>query len=123
MWELSVAVKDVLTERQRQVTEECRTAEYDDAHNTTGELALAGAVYAYAGTMAAEEVEWHRNAIFGRMRGCFSVIAYLWPWSAHWFRPKGGKRRMLVKAAALIIAEIERLDRKADHEKQEAKRA
>lgn len=116
MWELTNAVKDVLTERQRQVTDEGHTAEHDDQH-TTGELALAAATYAYAGTLANEELYAHARNLFGQPRGCFSVVAFLWPWEGHWFRPKGGKRRMLVKAAALMIAEIERFDRAGDHEK------
>jgi hypothetical protein len=44
----------------------------------------------------------------------------LWPskWAEHWFKPKD-PRRDLVRAAALCIAEIERLDR-ADAKKQAA---
>ncbi|WP_141231078.1 MULTISPECIES: hypothetical protein [Pseudomonas] len=33
-----------------------------------------------------------------------------WPWSAEW-KQQSDPRRMLVKAGALILAEIERLDR------------
>lgn len=36
--------------------------------------------------------------------------AYHWPWSREWWKPKN-PRRDLVKAGALIVAEIERLDR------------
>ena len=35
----------------------------------------------------------------------------LWPWAAEWWKPKDC-RRNLVRAGALILAEIERLDRK-----------
>jgi len=35
-----------------------------------------------------------------------------WPWAEKWWKPKN-ERRDLVKAAALILAEIERLDRAA----------
>lgn len=34
-----------------------------------------------------------------------------WPWGAEWWKPKE-PRRDLVRAGALIIAEIERLDRR-----------
>ena len=34
----------------------------------------------------------------------------LWPWAASWWKPKN-RRRDLVRAAALIVAEIERIDR------------
>ncbi|MNC99215.1 hypothetical protein D3C83_174210 [compost metagenome] len=33
-----------------------------------------------------------------------------WPWEGCWWKPTG-RRRDLVKAGALILAEIERLDR------------
>ena len=33
-----------------------------------------------------------------------------WPWEPRWWKPKN-PRRDLVRAAALLIAEIERLDR------------
>jgi hypothetical protein len=36
--------------------------------------------------------------------------AEFWPWSLHWWKPKS-PRRDLIRAAALIVAEIERLDR------------
>lgn len=35
-----------------------------------------------------------------------------WPWDSSWWRPKDA-RRDLVRAAALLLAEIERLDRAA----------
>ena len=35
---------------------------------------------------------------------------FLWPWSADWWHPST-ERRNKVKAAALMLAEIERLDR------------
>lgn len=37
----------------------------------------------------------------------------VWPWDWAWWKPKN-PRRDLVRAAALIIAEIERLDRAAE---------
>jgi hypothetical protein len=37
---------------------------------------------------------------------------YGWPWDLKWWKPTT-PRRDLVKAAALIVAEIERLDRAA----------
>ena len=35
-----------------------------------------------------------------------------WPWADEWWKPKN-PRRDLVRAAALLLAEIERLDREA----------
>jgi hypothetical protein len=40
------------------------------------------------------------------------VLEWLWPWSVQWWKPKD-RRRDLVRAGALIVAEIERLDRAA----------
>jgi len=41
------------------------------------------------------------------------ILSDLWPWQASWNkRRKHNRRRQLVIAAALIIAEIERIDRK-----------
>lgn len=88
---MSKATEDVLAERQRQIMVEGWTLEHDDEHGS-GELAEAGACY----------------AIFADQQG-FSTPAH-WPWDASWWK-QAGRRRDLVKAAALIIAEIERLDR------------
>jgi len=42
-------------------------------------------------------------------------IRDLWPWQASWNkRRKHNRRRQLVIAAALIVAEIERIDRKSN---------
>ncbi|MNY70647.1 hypothetical protein D3C86_2088230 [compost metagenome] len=37
-----------------------------------------------------------------------------WPWSEDWWKPSPEPRRNLVKAGALILADIERLDRAAN---------
>lgn len=90
------AVADVLAERERQVVREQYTPEHDDNHEV-GELATAAACYA---ANAGGHV-W-----IGGWPG------EVWPWSREWWKPTT-PRRDLVKAAALIIAEIERLDRAA----------
>lgn len=87
-------VVEVTAERVRQVTVEGFTSLKDDQY-LRGELVWAAVSYAgYAGDptnrfMPAE-----------------------WPWAARWWKPES-PRRALVKAAALILAEIERLDRAA----------
>lgn len=93
------AAKDVLVERQRQVSVEGWTPERDDTH-TDGQIALAAGAYASFAGMSAR----HRLA---------SRCPYpTWPWEAMWWKPTD-RRRDLVKAGALILAEIERLDRSA----------
>lgn len=89
--EHSAAANDVLAERNRQVSEEGWTPAHDDAHNRR-ELAQAAACYAYG-----EQID--------TQTGC-----HLWPWSEHWWKPRS-ERENLVRAGALILAEIERLDR------------
>jgi hypothetical protein len=39
-------------------------------------------------------------------------VPKMWPWARQWWKPTGA-RRDLVKAAALLLAEIERIDRAA----------
>ncbi len=95
------AVIDVLAERQRQVEAEGWTSEYDDDHDD-GELAAAAAAYALSAANCVVELPYHR----------------VWPWQTNWWKPTT-PRRDLVKAAALLIAEIERLDRLSAREGQQ----
>ncbi len=85
---------DVQAERRRQVEAEGWTPEHDDEHSH-GELADAAACYAL----------WAGGINPGNWRE-------FWPWAPEWLK-HSEPRRMLVKAAALILAEIERLDRAA----------
>lgn len=89
------AILDVIAERQRQQSVEGWTPEHDDEH-CNGELAMAAVCYINeTGTV-------NRNG--GKPWG--------WPWDASWWKPNA-RRRNLVKAGALILAEIERIDRTA----------
>ena len=92
---LSNAVQSVIAERQRHQSVEGWTPEHDDEH-CNGELAMAAVCYINeTGTV-------NRNG--GKPWG--------WPWDASWWKPNA-RRRNLVKAGALILAEIERIDRAA----------
>jgi ribosomal protein S27AE len=97
----SKAILNVIAERQRQTTGEGYHAAHDDEH-TDRSLAAAGACYAVMGSLASGE----RSYI-----GLYGPFG-LWPrsWDIKHFKPKD-PRRDLVRAAALIVAEIERLDR------------
>jgi hypothetical protein len=88
---------DIIAERERQIDEEGWTAEHDDEH-TSEELARASACYA----LGTGRLYNHRGERLGR---------WLWPWDTKWWKPGPDRRRELVKAGALIVAEIERLDR------------
>jgi len=78
------------------------TVEHDDEH-TNGEMAKAAAAYALnAGNIA---IGWPNDP----MRA-FCEPPPWWPWSREWWKPDT-LRWMLIKAGALILAEIERIDR------------
>jgi hypothetical protein len=97
------AAIDVLAERQRQISAEGWTPEHDDEHDP-GELSAAASAYALA---AADKVHPQSQG-----DGGFETKApAVWPWSDIWWKPGRDPRRMLVKAGALILAEIERQDR------------
>jgi len=87
----TAAARDVLAERQRQVEQEGWTPAHDDAY-VDGQLASAAVAYAQAYTPY--------------------LVPSSWPWAVEWFKA-GDDRRNMVKAGALILAEIERLDRAA----------
>jgi hypothetical protein len=95
------AARDVLAERERQKAVEGWTPEHDDGH-AHGEIANAAAAYASAGTMSDAE----------RTNGVLEDPPADWPWDWAAWKPKD-RRRDLVRAGALILAEIERLDRAA----------
>lgn len=106
----SQAIKDVIAERQRQIEIEGFDAACD-AVNTKRELARAAACYA-------------AKAAFPNIgeASFIDIFMRVWPWDERWWKP-AGHRRNLVKAGALILAEIERLDRvemralpESDHE-------
>ena len=98
------ALDDIAAERRRQVEQEGWTLEHDDNHHR-GELARAASSYAYAGSVATG-----REAILGQPESGTDFIIRLWPWDWKWWKPTN-RRHDLVKAGALIVAEIERLDR------------
>lgn len=102
---ISRAAQDVLAERQRQISVEGWDDTHDDC-NDKSELAQAAACYALSGTPADEAVFIH-----GRWKDPRDLF-WPWTWDRSWWKPTN-RRRDLVKAGALILAEIERLDRAA----------
>lgn len=96
------AIEQICDERRRQIEVEGWTPEHDDTHKY-GELARAAAAYARHASCG-DEVR--------RESTKHGVPPMVWPWSQSWWKPKD-RRSDLVRAAALIVAEIERLDRAA----------
>ncbi|ARD63581.1 hypothetical protein Y71_17230 [Kosakonia radicincitans DSM 16656] len=107
---LSAAITDIIAERQRQQSAEGWTPKHDDMH-TSGEMAGAAACYA-------KHVN-SRGWIFKSNPGAYQSEAEPgnWPWDKKWWKPTN-PRRDLVKAGALIAAEIERIDRDASQSEQ-----
>lgn len=82
---------DVQAERRRQITAEGWTPEHDDLY-CAAELPRAAAAYI--------------------LNGANDEAPAIWPFSAKWWKPRDA-RSNYVRAGALILAEIERLDRAA----------
>lgn len=105
---LTDAARDMLAERRRQVEAEGWTPKHDDEHDK-GEMARAAACYAlHAGSCFAWRADAYQSA--KPHEGNPAAQDSLWPWDMQWWKPKD-PRRDLVRAGALILAEIERLDR------------
>jgi hypothetical protein len=104
---MKTGIEQIAAERKRQVEKEKWTPEHDDVEHTTGSLAIAGACYALTPDVRDQRI---LNK---------SVLELFWPWEIGWWKPTStpkddqGKRRIreLVKAGALMAAEIDRLQR------------
>lgn len=88
-------LKEIGEERRRQLRQEGFSRDHDDGHEC-GELAKAGASYALAST-----------------QNQAAAAAAIWPWDDAYKGNQHGRRRLLVIAAAFLVAEIERVDRLA----------
>ncbi len=86
----------VAAERKRQMEEEGWTPEHDSTH-IYGEI--VGAARAYA---------WYAQSSICKLKKS-SNPPLAWPWDNHWWKPSDDPIRNLVKAAALICAEIDRI--------------
>ena len=87
-------VREIIQERIRQITDEGYSMQHDDELDE-GQLAEAGSVY--ASTRVGDRAENYPSG---------------------WVFKPTERRRELIKAMALIMAEIERLDRKSKEEKE-----
>ena len=95
-------IADILDERVRQIMMERHDIAKDDRY-VDGELSLAAACYV---------TESYRNGHISDLKNALltGFSGQIWPWSGRWWNP-GDRRRNLVRATALIVADIERLDR------------
>lgn len=101
---VSKAARDVLAERRRQVEVEGWTPAHDDEH---GDESLAWAAVCYA-----MPEPYRFGGDVQRMLTVGPIPPMPWPasWHVTWWKPED-PRRNLVKATALLLAEIERRDR------------
>jgi len=98
-------IEAIAAERKRQIESEGWTPEHDDEHadGSLVDAAVSYAGHAKAGTVLNAPLDMYRIA---------PVTVVAWPesWCTSWWKPKN-PRRDLVRAGALIAAEIDRLDR------------
>lgn len=102
----------ILTERERQIEKEGFHELHDDTHEN-GELAAAAAAYANPCQIVidGEGVRLEEIDLVGDDWEIPLPIGFPKDWNPGWWKPSGGPKRRLIKAAALIVAEIERLER------------
>lgn len=99
-------VELIALERERQMRVEGWTPEHDDGH-CRGEIVSAAMCYAECGRSIP------LGASLWRLFSC-DWAARCWPWEVRWWKPSEDPVRNLVKAGALIAAEIDRLQRVAE---------
>lgn len=100
-WTLNQSGNDVMTERLRQIEAEGYDPEHDDEH-VNDEIAALACFYA----MPPGAREWDTSSTGYGLRLGDAILPHGWA-----SIKDGDRRRELVKAGALILAEIDRLDR------------
>jgi hypothetical protein len=99
-------VELIAAERQRQIEKEGWTQNHDDEAHSPGDLALAGACYACNAATMMRIATKKQMADYEK----YSSHGYRWPFLDKYWKPKDPLRD-LVRAGALIAAEIDRLQR------------
>ncbi len=95
---MAAALAAIAAERRRQIEEEGYDASYDDMA-TKGQLATAAACYAFQAGARARTFPGDPQPIG------------IWPWESEYWKPSTHPVRNLIKAAALIVADLERIAR------------
>lgn len=99
----SISLGMIAAERRRQVEQEGWTSTHDDKHDA-GELALGAACYALE-SAGRGSVEYRLGN--GGLNCNVDALGLYWPWDSKDWKP-GEPIRDLVKAGALIAAELDR---------------
>lgn len=103
---IKTGVELINEERERQIAREGFDAKHDAEHNA-GELvdaALCYAAVASAEVRGSTAEEWPVGMFNG-----FTDSLIEWPWEDGWWKPSNDPIRNLIKAGALIAAEIDRI--------------
>jgi hypothetical protein len=95
----------IAAERQRQMEVEGWTPDHDDEH---GDFQMIDAAMCYA-CRATHDISSEYAALPSKP---FPPDA--WPWDGNWWKPSDDPVRNLVKAGALIAAEIDRIQRQSN---------
>lgn len=103
-------VQLIAQERERQVQEEGYTEQHDDQEHSAGDLAAAATCYVNFARLQAEGHPAASLPVVVRGQGCWTPPE-IWPWSWDHWKPKADPLRNLVRAGALIAAEIDRIQR------------
>lgn len=104
---LTDAARDVLAERQRQITEKGHTVDDDAIYNDQGQMSYAAAGLAVLASEAATDIVC---GLTGGLTYDDECIGKPEQWPHGWKYKPATPRRNLVVAAAFLIAEIERID-------------
>ena len=99
---MMAGIDDIAAERKRHFDVEKFTVARDRRGYPGGQLINAAVSYA---TYARSDCDFDA----ARAMKLHSVVPTMWPWSVGWWKPTN-RRQMLIKAGALIAAEIDRFD-------------
>ena len=97
---MKTGIELIAAERERQITAEGWSDAHDDEHGQA-EMNKAANAYLVAGYLTTVSGGHHHD-------DCPDY----WPWDESWWKPSEDPIRNLVKAGALIAAELDRLQRK-----------
>lgn len=101
---MKTGVRLIAEERKRQIEEEGWTAEHDSTHTS---MCLSCAAASYALDVASKHGDVHESW----KKTYKEASVEVWPFDEEWFKPTPNDPiRQLVKAGALIAAEIDRLN-------------
>lgn len=104
---MKTGIELIAEERKRQIEELGRTVAHDSVRHKEGELTEAALCYAVVGSAqlrGSSVEEWPIEMFDG-----YNDSLVDWPWGEQWYKPSPHAERNLVKAGALIAAELDRI--------------